>query len=233
MAQISAKNFDFWYMDGSLFLQNGYMDGWHFKNPSGTPLPRPKLSTPPPGFFTHFHKVCLANFSKCQLSRHMALEGTLTTCRIWKIITFLEFLSQGRRSDILLNKIQAFLIFDPLITLWGHFKAPYFKMLNDARVASVCLYVRTCQRVRNGKNIATIRDFHLPSSFFCLSTRLEPRIEYFSFKWLVVSASFHQVHVTLMVVGAPSLIAFNPVPSVTNYLLLPVSDRLTRSLLWQ
>ena len=49
MAQISAKNFDFWYMDGSLFLQNGYMDGWHFKNPSGTPLPRPKLSTPPPG----------------------------------------------------------------------------------------------------------------------------------------------------------------------------------------
>ena len=95
-----------------------------------------------------------------------------TTCRIWKIITFLEFLSQGRRSDILLNKIEALLIFDPLITLWGHFKAPYFKMLNDARVASACLYVRTCQRLRNSKNIATIRDFHLPSSFFCLSTRL-------------------------------------------------------------
>ena len=95
-----------------------------------------------------------------------------TTCRIWKIITFLEFLSQGRRSDILLNKFQALLIFDPLITLWGHFEAPYFKMLNDARVASACLHVRTCQRVRNSKNIATIRDFHLPSSFFCLSTRL-------------------------------------------------------------
>ena len=96
-----------------------------------------------------------------------------TTCRIWKIITFLEFLSQGRRSDILLNKFQALLIFDPLITLWGHFEAPYFKMLNDARVASACLHVRTCQRVRNSKNIATIRDFHLPSSFFCLSTRLD------------------------------------------------------------
>ena len=95
-----------------------------------------------------------------------------TTCRIWKIITFLEFLSQGRRSDILLNKFQALLIFDPLITLWGHFEAPYFKMLNDAIVASACLHVRTCQRVRNSKNIATIRDFHLPSSFFCLSTRL-------------------------------------------------------------
>ena len=81
-------------------------------------------------------------------------------------------MSEGRRSDILLNKIEALLIFDPLITLWGHFKAPYFKMLNDARVASACLYVRTCQRVRNSKNIATIRDFHLPSSFFCLSTRL-------------------------------------------------------------
>ena len=95
-----------------------------------------------------------------------------TTWRIWKIITFLEFLCQGRRSDILLNKFQALLIFDPLITLWGHFEAQYFKMLNDARVASACLHVRTCQRVRNSKHIATIRDFHLPSSFFCLSTRL-------------------------------------------------------------
>ena len=34
-------------------------------------------------------------------------------------------------------------------------------MLNDARVASTWLYVRTCQRVRNIKNIATIRDFQL------------------------------------------------------------------------
>ena len=70
-------------------------------------------------------------------------------------------MSQGRRSDILLNKIEALLIFDPLITLLGHFKAPYFKMLNDARVASACLYVRTCQRVRNSKNIAAIREFHV------------------------------------------------------------------------
>ena len=84
-----------------------------------------------------------------------------TTCRIWKIITFLDFLSQGRWSDILLNKIQALLILDPLITLWGLFKAPNFKMLNDARVASACLYVRTCQRVRNIKTIATIRDFQV------------------------------------------------------------------------
>ena len=102
-----------------------------------------------------------------------------TTCRIWKIIAFLEFLSQGRRSEILLNKIQALLIFDPLITPRGHFKAPYFKMLNDARVASACLYVRTCQRARNSKNIATIRDFHLPSSFFWLSTRLSAKFHAF------------------------------------------------------
>ena len=34
-------------------------------------------------------------------------------------------------------------------------------MLNDARLASTCLYVRTCQRVRNSKNIATIRDFQV------------------------------------------------------------------------
>ena len=82
------------------------------------------------------------------------------------------------------KKIEALLIFDPLISLWGHFKAPYFKMLNDARVASACLCVRTCQRVRNSKNIVTIRDFHLPSSFFCLSTRLV---------WTVLSVSYQRV----------------------------------------
>ena len=43
-------------------------------------------------------------------------------CRIWKIVTFLEFLSQGGWSDIVLNKIQAFLIFDPIITLWIRFQ---------------------------------------------------------------------------------------------------------------
>ena len=63
MAQISAKNFDFWYMDGSLFLQNGYMDGWHFKNPSGTPLPRPKLSTPPPGVQSWIFRTPVSNTS--------------------------------------------------------------------------------------------------------------------------------------------------------------------------
>ena len=40
-----------------------------------------------------------------------------TMCRIWKIITFLEFLSQDQWSDILLNKIQALLFFDPIMTL--------------------------------------------------------------------------------------------------------------------
>ena len=84
----------------------------------------------------------------------------------------MEFLSQRGWSDILLNNFQALLIFDPFITLWGHFKASYFKMLNDATVASACFYVRACQSVRNSKNIATIRNFHLPSSFFCLSIRL-------------------------------------------------------------
>ena len=62
--------------------------------------------------------------------------------------------------------------FWPLITLWGNFDAPYLKLLNDASVASACFYVRTCRRVRNSKKIATIRDFHLPGSFLCLSTRL-------------------------------------------------------------
>ena len=40
-------------------------------------------------------------------------------------------------------------------------------------VSSACFYVRTCRRVRNSKKIATIRDFHLPGSFLCMSTRLQ------------------------------------------------------------
>ena len=93
-------------------------------------------------------------------------------CRISKMITFLESLRQAGRFDLFESDIQALLIFDPLITLWGNFHAPYLKLLNDASVASACFYVRTCRRVRNSKKIATIRDFHLPGSFLCLSTRL-------------------------------------------------------------
>ena len=93
-------------------------------------------------------------------------------CRISKIITFLESLGQAGWFDLFESDIQALLIFDPLITLWGDFDAPYLKLLNDASVASACFYVRTCRRVRNSKKIATIRDFHLPGSFLCLSTRL-------------------------------------------------------------
>ena len=47
-----------------------------------------------------------------------------------------------------------------MITLWGHFEAPYFKMLNDTSVASAGSFHRTCRRIRNSKKIATIRDFH-------------------------------------------------------------------------
>ena len=93
-------------------------------------------------------------------------------CRISKIITFLESLRQAGWFDLFESDVQALLIFDPLITLWGNFDAPYLKLLNDASVASACFYVRTCRRVRNSKKIATIRDFHLPGSFLCLSTRL-------------------------------------------------------------
>ena len=96
-------------------------------------------------------------------------------CRISKIITFLESLRQAGWFDLFKTDIQALLIFDPLITLWGNFDAPYLKLLNDASVASACFYVRTCRSVRNSKKIATIRDFHLPGSFLCLSTRLKPK----------------------------------------------------------
>ena len=96
-------------------------------------------------------------------------------CRISKIITFLESLHQAGWFDSFESDIQALLIFDPLITLWGNFDAPYLKLLNDASVASACFYVRTCRRVRNSKKLATIRNFHLPGSFLCLSTRLIKR----------------------------------------------------------
>ena len=77
-------------------------------------------------------------------------------CRISKIITFLESLRQAGWFDFFESDIQALLIFDPLITLWGNFDAPYLKLLNDASVASACFYARTCWRVRNSKKIATI-----------------------------------------------------------------------------
>ena len=86
-------------------------------------------------------------------------------CRISKIITFLESLRQAGWFDLFESDIQALLIFDPHITLWGNFDALYLKLFNDASVASACFYVRTCRRVRNSKKIATIRDFHLPGSF--------------------------------------------------------------------
>ena len=102
----------------------------------------------------------------------LTFKATLSMCRISKIITFLESLRQAGWFDLFESDIQALLIFDPLITLWGNFDAPYLKLLNDASVASACFYVRTCRRVRNSKKIATIRDFHLPGSFLCLSTWL-------------------------------------------------------------
>ena len=101
-------------------------------------------------------------------------------CHISKIITFLESLRQAGWFALFESDIQALLIFDPLITLWGNFDAPYLKLLNDASVASACFYVRTCRRVRNSKKIATIRDFHVPGSFLCLSTRLIARSSFSS-----------------------------------------------------
>ena len=115
-------------------------------------------------------------------------------CRISKIITFLESLRQAGWFDLFESDIQALLIFDPLITLWGNFDAPDLKLLNDASVASACFYVRTCRRVRNSKKIATIRDFHLPGSFLCLSTRLINLLRIFKTpKLKTLDFSFNQI----------------------------------------
>ena len=45
--------------------------------------------------------------------------------------------------DLFESDIQALLIFDPLITLWGNFDAPYLKLLNDASVHGISLFL--CQ----------------------------------------------------------------------------------------
>ena len=111
-------------------------------------------------------------------------------CRILKIITFLESLRQAGWFDLFESDIQALLIFDPLITLWGNFDALYLKLLNDASVASACFYVRTCRRVRNSKKIETIRDFHLPGSFLCLSTRLLLSSEHKMIFWWKLATKF-------------------------------------------
>ena len=120
-------------------------------------------------------------------------------CRISKIITFLESLRQASWFDLFESDIQALLIFDPLITLWGNFDAPYLKLLNDASVASACFYVRTCRRVRNSKKIATIRDFHLPGSFLCLSTRLNAKWYRNDFYVKMVLDSFKYIDIKIMI----------------------------------
>ena len=130
-------------------------------------------------------------------------------CRISKIITFLESLRQAGWFDLFESDIQALLIFDPLITLWGNFDAPYLKVLNDARVASACFYVRTCRRVRNSKKIATIHDFHLPGSFFCLSTRL------YAFKFKL--DSLKNVSYDLLVFVWLYILNYTPTDIMNNY----------------
>ena len=49
IVQNLAQNWADWYMNGLLFLENWYLYGSTFKFRGGTSLPKPNLSTPPPG----------------------------------------------------------------------------------------------------------------------------------------------------------------------------------------
>ena len=77
-----VKNCTLWYMDGPDLIYRGTWMGhfsfkigtwmgdgwWHFKIPRGTPLPRPKLSTPPE-LTSEFYKQIASsagNFYKCK-----------------------------------------------------------------------------------------------------------------------------------------------------------------------
>ena len=114
-------------------------------------------------------------------------------CRISKIITFLESLRQAGWFDLFESYIQALLIFDPLITLWGNFDTPYLKLLNDASVASACFYVRTSRRVRNSKKIAIYAtSIYQVHSFVCQLDYL-PKM----FIWNDETISINQRNVTI------------------------------------
>ena len=67
--------------------------------------------------------------------------------------TFLEFMSQGWRSDILSKKHSSTFNFWPLYNPMGSFQSPVFQMLNDARVVSACFYARTCQKPETAKQL--------------------------------------------------------------------------------
>ena len=84
------------------------------------------------------------------------------------------------------KNIQELLIFDPLqsygVIFRVIYKPSYFKMVNDARVASACSYVRTCQRVRNSKKMqlyATSRSIIRVNSTMCIDAHVNSRCCWF------------------------------------------------------
>ena len=92
-------------------------------------------------------------------------------CRISKIITFLEFLSQGDWSDIDWSKIQALLFFGPIITLWGHFWTPIFPACSFIRRWSIWIP----EWVKNSQNI-TVRDFKVYFFVNSMFSTSQPKI---------------------------------------------------------
>ena len=64
--------------------------------------------------------------------------------RIWEMTIFSESLSQGKWFNILNLTIKHSYFLPPMGSLYS----PYFKLLNDASVASAYFYVWTCRRVR-------------------------------------------------------------------------------------
>ena len=94
-----------------------------------------------------------------ELLSHLTSETPVAFEKYLVIYFFFEFLNQRDWFDTLCINIQSLLFFDHLMTPWDHFKASYFKMLNDTSVASVGAYVRTCRRIRNSNKIASIHDY--------------------------------------------------------------------------
>ena len=73
-----------------------------------------------------------------------------------------QFWNPEDKTNDLIYLTMTFAHFDILTPILSHgviLKPPYFKMLNDAKVASSRYQLRRCQGIQNTKNIAGIRNF--------------------------------------------------------------------------
>ena len=78
--------------------------------------------------FFLFFSFFLYNLNNTNLWSVQSLN-VRTTCRTWKMIIYLKFLSKGGWFDIVKSNILAFLFFDPIINLWALYMRLFWNTL--------------------------------------------------------------------------------------------------------